>query len=76
MKFMIPLRHGRSRQCRRVGHVEQWRRGRHRLPDCAYPVYSVPRSFLIHSYSLIGRKTWQQPRRALSLHNGAEIARA
>ena len=48
------------------------------FPVVLIPVYGVPRSFLIHSYSLIGllRKTSQQPRRAESLHYGAEAARA
>jgi len=48
------------------------------FPFVLIPVYAVPRAFLIHSYSLIGlvRKTSQQPRRAESLHYGAEAAAA
>ena len=48
------------------------------FPIVLIPVYGVPRSFLIHSYSLIGllRKTSQQPRRAESLDYGTEAARA
>ena len=48
------------------------------FPVVLIPVYGVPRSFLIHSYSLIGllRKTSQQPRRAESLDYGTEAARA
>jgi len=48
------------------------------FPIVLIPVYGVPRSFLIHSYSLIGllRKTSQQPRRAESLHDGMEAAGA
>ena len=48
------------------------------FPIVLIPVYAVPRALLIHSYSLIGllRKTSQQPRRAESLHYGAEAARA
>ena|SRR5215469_665060 len=41
------------------------------FPLVLIPAYGVPRSFLIHSYSLIGllRKTSQQPRSAESLHS-------
>jgi hypothetical protein len=48
------------------------------FPIVLIPAYGVPRAFLIHSYSLIGllRKTWQQPRRAESLHYGMDAARA
>ena len=48
------------------------------FPFVLIPVYAVPRAFLIHSYSLIGlvRRTSQQPRRAESLHYGAETAAA
>jgi hypothetical protein len=46
------------------------------FPIVLIPVYGVPRSFLIHTYSLIGllRKTSQQPRRAESLEYGTEAA--
>lgn len=48
------------------------------FPIVLIPAYGVPRSFLIHSYSLIGllRRTSQQPRRTESLHYGIEAARA
>jgi hypothetical protein len=48
------------------------------FPLVLIPVYGVPRSFLIHTYSLIGllRKTSRQPRRAESLDYGREAARA
>jgi hypothetical protein len=48
------------------------------FPIVLIPAYGVPRSFLIHSYSLIGllRKTSRQPRRAESLHYGTEAATA
>ena len=48
------------------------------FPVVLIPVYGVPRSFLIHNYSLVGllRKTSQQPRRAESLDYGTEAARA
>jgi len=48
------------------------------FPIVLIPIYAVPRAFLVHSYSLIGlvRKTSQQPRRAESLHYGAEAAAA
>jgi hypothetical protein len=48
------------------------------FPMVLIPAYGVPRSFLIHSYSLIGllRKTSQQPERAESLHYGMEAVRA
>jgi hypothetical protein len=48
------------------------------FPIVLIPAYGVPRSFLIHSYSLIGllRKTSRQPRVAESLHYGREAARA
>jgi hypothetical protein len=48
------------------------------FPVVLIPVYGVPRSFLIHTYSLVGllRKTSQQPRRAESLDYGTEAARA
>ena len=48
------------------------------FPLVLIPAYGVPRSLLIHSYSLIGllRKTLEQPRRAESLHYGIDAARA
>jgi hypothetical protein len=48
------------------------------FPMVLIPAYGVPRSFLIHSYSLIGllRKISQQRRRAESLNYGTETARA
>jgi len=48
------------------------------FPIALIPAYGVPRSFLIHSYSLIGllRKTSRQPSRAESLHYGTEAAPA
>jgi len=48
------------------------------FPLVLIPAYSVPRSVLIHSYSLIGllRKTSQQPRRAESLHSQINAVRA
>ena len=48
------------------------------FPLVLIPAYGVPRSFLIHSYSLIGllRKTSQQPRRAESTHYEMNSARA
>lgn len=48
------------------------------FPLVLIPAYGVPRSLLIHSYSLIGllRKTSQQPRRAESPQYGTEAARA
>ena len=48
------------------------------FPTVLIPVYGVPRSFLIHTYSLIGllRKTAQQPTPAESLNYGTEAARA
>ena len=48
------------------------------FPLVLIPAYGVPRSFLIHSYSLIGllRRTSQLPRRAESLDYGTEAARA
>jgi hypothetical protein len=47
------------------------------FPLVLIPAYGVPRSLLIHSYSLIGllRKTSQQRRRAESLHHGRGAAR-
>jgi hypothetical protein len=48
------------------------------FPLVLIPAYGVPRSFLIHSYSLIGllRKTSQKPRRAESIHYEMNSARA
>ena len=48
------------------------------FPLVLIPAYGVPRSLLIHSYSLIGllRKTSQQQRRAESLHHAIDAARA
>ncbi|HKT37648.1 MAG TPA: hypothetical protein VJR48_04705 [Ktedonobacterales bacterium] len=48
------------------------------FPLVLIPAYGVPRSLLIHSYSLIGllRKTSRQSRRAESLDYGTEAARA
>ncbi|MHB8412677.1 MAG: hypothetical protein ACYDDI_12145 [Candidatus Acidiferrales bacterium] len=47
------------------------------FPLVLIPAYGVPRSFLIHSYSLIGLlgKTSQQPRRAESMHYEMNSAR-
>ncbi len=44
------------------------------FPLVLIPAYGVPRSLLIHSYSLIGllRKTSQQPRRGELLHYGMD----
>ena len=44
------------------------------FPLVLIPAYGVPRSLLIHSYSLVGllRKTSEQPRRAESLHYGID----
>lgn len=44
------------------------------FPLLLIPAYGVPRSLLIHSYSLVGllRKTSSQSRRAESLHYGTE----
>ena len=48
------------------------------FPLVLIPAYGVPRSLLIHSYSLVGllRKTSEQPRRAESLHYGTAAAGA
>ena len=48
------------------------------FPLVLIPAYGVPRSLLIHSYSLIGllRKTSRQPRRAESLNYDVDAARA
>ena len=48
------------------------------FPIVLIPVYAVPRSLLIHSYSLMGllRKTSQKPRRAESIHYEMNSARA
>lgn len=48
------------------------------FPIVLIPAYGVPRTFLIHSYSLIGllRRTSQQPRSAESLHYDMDAARA
>lgn len=48
------------------------------FPLVLIPAYGVPRSLLIHSYSLIGllRKTSRQSRRMESLHYGIDAARA
>ena len=48
------------------------------FPLVLIPAYGVPRSFLIHSYSLIGllRKTSRQPQRAESMHYEMNSARA
>lgn len=48
------------------------------FPLVLIPAYGVPRSLLIHSYSLVGllRKTSEQPRRTESLHYGTEAAGA
>ena len=48
------------------------------FPLLLIPAYGVPRSLLIHSYSLIGllRRTSEQPQRAESLHYGIDAARA
>ena len=48
------------------------------FPLVLIPAYGVPRSLLIHSYSLVGllRKTSPQSRRAESLHYGTEAAGA
>lgn len=48
------------------------------FPIVLIPIYAVPRSFLIHSFSLIGllSKTSQQPRAAELLHYGVDGARA
>ena len=48
------------------------------FPLVLIPAYGVPRSLLMHSYSLIGllRKTSQQPRRMESLPYGIDAARA
>jgi hypothetical protein len=48
------------------------------FPLVLIPAYGVPRSLLIHSYSLIGllRKTSQQERRTEPLHHGIDAARA
>jgi hypothetical protein len=47
------------------------------FPLVLIPAYGVPRSLLIHSYSLIGllRKSSQQQRRAESPHHGMRAAR-
>ncbi len=46
------------------------------FPIVLVPIYAVPRSFLIHSYSLIGllRKTSRQPQPNESLHYGTQLA--
>jgi len=46
------------------------------FPIVLIPIYAVPRSFLIHSYSLIGllRKTARQPTQKESLHYGTQLA--
>lgn len=48
------------------------------FPLVLIPAYGVPRSLLIHSYSLIRllRRTSEQPQRAESLHYGIDAARA
>jgi len=48
------------------------------FPLVLIPAYGVPRSLLIHSYSLVGllRKTSEQPRCTESLHYGTEAAGA
>lgn len=48
------------------------------FPLALIPAYGVPRSLLIHAYSLIGllRKTSEQPQHAESLHYGTETAGA
>ncbi|MDE3109875.1 MAG: hypothetical protein KGL02_08035 [Acidobacteriota bacterium] len=48
------------------------------FPLVLIPAYGVPRSLLIHSFSLIGllRKTSEQPRHAGALHYGTETAGA
>jgi Type III restriction enzyme, res subunit len=48
------------------------------FPLVLIPAYGVPRSLLIHSYSLIGllRKTSQQHWRAESLHSEINAVRA
>jgi hypothetical protein len=46
------------------------------FPIVLIPIYAVPRTFLIHSYSLIGllRKTARQPKPSESLHYGNQLA--
>ncbi len=46
------------------------------FPIVLIPIYAVPRSFLIHSYSLIGllRRTSRQPKPNESLHYGTQLA--
>ena len=46
------------------------------FPIVLIPIYAVPRSLLIHSYSLIGllRKTSQQPKPGEPLHYGTQLA--
>jgi hypothetical protein len=46
------------------------------FPVALIPIYAVPRSFLIHSFSLLGllRKTSRQPTE--SLHYGIKAPRA
>jgi len=48
------------------------------FPLVLIPAYGVPRSLLMHSYSLIRllRRTSEQPQRAESLHYGIDAARA
>jgi hypothetical protein len=48
------------------------------FPLVLIPAYGVPRSLLIHSYSLIGllRRTSEQPQRTESLHYEIDAARA
>jgi hypothetical protein len=46
------------------------------FPLVLIPIFAVPRSFLIHSYSLIGllQKTSQQPQSRRALNYGADLA--
>jgi hypothetical protein len=46
------------------------------FPIVLIPIYAVPRSFLVHSYSLIGllRRTSRQPKPNESLHYGTQLA--